>query len=690
MRTAPRAWLLVLVAALLLSAPGCGTAQGVRALKTELLERPSSFDVEFRGASTFRDGTLLRAMREELRDFEADGFPAAAIDDAAYTLEGWYEDQGFPFATVGYELEPGERPRARFDIDEGPRTVVDEIVLRGNRHLDATLLSREVRGPTTGALGLGRLLLVRSRAEAAARAMEARYYQEGFLEVAVTGPEIELSEDRSSARLVYAIEEGPRFRLTEVELVAEEGTDLTASREAVEPLLGRPYFPRLAYEVRAAAEAPLAARGHADVRSSFEEQLDRERGQARLRVRVVPGEEVRIVAVRIEGSSRTRESFVREQLGITAGDLYSRPAEAAAFRRLYATGLFDSVRLELEGEGPKRQLLVTLRESETLSVSAELGYGAWERTRVILGVRETNLLGTGRSLSAQLKVAERARGLRLYASDPYTIDRDNVLGATAFLELREQVSFESRELGAGLNLTHHWSPDQRSVLGYEYRISRAGDVLAQAPPGTEGYTEDVNISALYLTQVLDTRDTFFLPTRGHWLRARADLSLDALGTELPFVRLDGRYARYLSLQPGTVLAWTARLGVVLPLADEVIPIQERYFNGGQNTVRSFREDELGPTDADGEPLGGEAFSVGSLELRQELVGDFSMALFVDAGNVSLDHQAALAFDDLRFGVGPGLRWLLPIGPVRVDWGINPDPRPDERDWVLQFSLGVAF
>lgn len=692
MRSGLRSLARLAACALFLAVAGCAAAREVRAIKTELLDRPETFDVRFRGVASFREGTLLLAMREELRDFEDEGFSAAAIDDAAYTLQGWYQDQGFPFALVEYALERSEggRPRVTLRVEEGPRVVVAEVRLRGNEHFDAEALSRELQGPTTGALGLGRLYLVEARARDAARAMEGRYFQAGFLRVEVRGPEIEYSTDRRSARLTYDVTEGPRFHLAAVELLADEGVDLAASRRAVEAFLGRPYFPRLAYEVRAAAEGPFAEGGHADVETDLVQELDPERGEARLRIVLHPGQAVRLRSVRVEGNARTREAFVREQLGLREGDLYARSAEGAAFRRLYATGLFDSVELLLQGDGPERDLLVRLHEAETLSVSAELGYGAWERARVILGVREGNLFGTGRSIAAQVKYAERARGLRLFVADPYTIDRDNVLGATTFLELREQVSFESREFGAGVNLTHHWDPDHRSVLGYEFRVSRAGDVTVDEPVDGEDIVEDVNISALYLTQVLDTRDSFFLPTRGAWLRARADLSLDELGTQLPFVRLDGRHARYHPLRPGTVLAWTVRLGVILPLEDEPIPIQERYFNGGQNTVRSFREDELGPKDDDGDPVGGEAFSVGSVELRQDIVGDFSLAFFVDAGNVSLDHRDALAFRDVRYGVGPGLRWLLPIGPVRLDWGINPDPAPDERDWVLQFSLGVAF
>ena len=79
-----------------------------------------------------------------------------------------------------------------------------------------------------------------------------------------------------------------------------------------------------------------------------------------------------------------------------------------------------------------------------------------------------------------------------------------------------------------------------------------------------------------------------------------------------------------------------------------------------------------------------------MEYRRALVSGLSAALFFDAGNVSLEHQDALEFADLRYGVGPGLRWLLPIGPLRLDWGINPSPRQGEDDWVLQLSLGVGY
>lgn len=670
----------------------CRAGEQIRGIKTELLDKPKTYKLEFRGGSTFRRGILQRAISEELLDFAQTGFPAAAIDDAAYTLETFYNDRGFPFTEVDYTLEKaGEgKPRAVFLIDEGPRTVVEEVAFRGNARFTAEDLFLQLRGPTTQALGLGKLYFVEAQAKSVARSVESLYYQSGFLDVRVQGPEITFDESRRGVSLAYEVIEGPRFLLSSIEIEPLEGHDTAGALAATGDFLGRPYFPRLAYEVRAAAEDHFAEEGYVDANSSFEESLDHATGEAKLTIRLELGELVRVHSLRVEGNTRTHARFILEQSGLEPGQLLTRSAEGDAFRSLYATGLFDSVDLKLDGVGTERDLVIVVSEVETLSVSAEVGYGAWERARVILGVRENNFLGTGRSLTMKAKLAERARGVTFYGSDPYTLSRRNVIGATAFWEEREQVSFDSQEVGAGLNLTHYWTRQLRNIYGYEYRISQSKNVDVVIPGLGPGLDENVNISALYVTNIYDTRDSFFLPRKGTWFRMRADFSLDELGTELPFVRLDGRIARYRPVTELAQVAWTFRAGMTYPLDDQGIPLQERYFNGGQNTVRSFREDELGPTDTKGNPIGGEAFTVISVELRQDLMNSFSAVLFADAGNVSLDYADVLTFRDVRYGVGPGIRWLLPIGPVRLDWGINPNPREFERDWVLQFSLGVAF
>ncbi len=685
--------LVPLLCALLLALSSCRSRDTLTGVRTRIFDRPSAFDLEFEGVRSLSAGLLQRAAAAELEDFVEGGFRAAPIDDAAYAMAGFYRGRGFPDVRVEYELETADRsrPRVLFRVEEGPRCTVGQVRVRGASAFEASRLARFLRGSTTQAFGLGSLYYVKTEAQAARGAIESLYLQSGYLEVRVEGPEVRFDQTRTRADIEFQVVEGPHFVLREVELGDLAQPHLAEVRARLDGFVGRSWFPRVGYELRAAASAVLADRGYPEADATSSEEVDRTTGDVRVRLEVQSGPEVRLKELLVEGNERTRTSFILSLLGMQAGDLYRREAERRAFRALYATGLFDSVELLLEGEGSQRSLRVVVEESETLELGIELGYGSFERARLLLTATEQNLFGTGRSLHFEGKLAQRASGARLVYTDPYTIDRDNVLGATLFAEQRQLPGFDSLEIGTGLSLTRHWTPRYRNVYGYEYRLSEANDVIANDPALGEALREDAYVSSVYLTNVYDTRESFFLPRNGTWLRFRTEFAPEALGSELNFLRLDGRLVRYHPLDDHNLIAWTVRGGVIIPTGVSAeIPLQERFYNGGQNTVRSFKEDELGPVDGNGVPLGGEAYSVLSVEYRRELVSSLSAALFVDAGNVSSDYHDALEFTDLRYGLGPGLRWLLPIGPVRLDWGINPNPRPNERDWVLQFSLGVAF
>jgi outer membrane translocation and assembly module TamA len=141
-----------------------------------------------------------------------------------------------------------------------------------------------------------------------------------------------------------------------------------------------------------------------------------------------------------------------------------------------------------------------------------------------------------------------------------------------------------------------------------------------------------------------------------------------------------------------------------------IPISERFFNGGDSTVRSYYHSELGPKDENNEPVGGLSYNVFSVELRKIFYKNFSATLYVDAGNVSpnrsllegpesfasssdlLDDTLNDFFSEFKFGIGIGFQYLLPVGPIRIDVAYNPDPEEiwQEDSWAFHFSLGMAF
>jgi outer membrane protein assembly factor BamA len=362
-----------------------------------------------------------------------------------------------------------------------------------------------------------------------------------------------------------------------------------------------------------------------------------------------------------------------------------------SFRALYRTGLFRRVSIELApGGGAERELLVVVEELPSTELFVEPGFGSYEGLRFLLGARETNLLGRGRGLHGEALLAQRAQRLVGGVRDPRLFGTRVEGSLSLFREVRDEPSFDKDERGLAVTLSRELRPRVRVSTEYRFRVSEISDVDFSDPIAVAAL-QDVDISSVALAGSYDSRDSLFLPTRGHSVKLSFELGDEAIGSELDFSRVKLTHASFFDLRPGTVVGLSYRTGVIAPLEDtDTIPIQERFFNGGENTVRSFREKELGPVDSAGEPLGGEVFNVISAELRQRLRGNFEAAAFYDTGNVDPDADDFLRFRDFRHGLGLGLRYLLPIGPLRLDAAWNPDRRADEEEWVAHFSVGASF
>ena len=214
---------------------------------------------------------------------------------------------------------------------------------------------------------------------------------------------------------------------------------------------------------------------------------------------------------------------------------------------------------------------------------------------------------------------------------------------------------------------------------------------------------------------LDLRKNPLVAPRGFVFDNTVDLAIGAVGSDLDFIRATARASYYLSFAPEPVtlfdedleksplehwferslLAFGARSGIVYPLktratsAALAIPIDERFFSGGSATVRSFGERDLGPHDRSGNPIGGEFFTIFNVEYTFPLYEEFLGAVFIDAGNLLPDARSP-GLNDLRYAIGAGLRYNLPIGPVRLDYGVNPSPRDGEAFGAFHFSFGFAF
>jgi len=642
------------------------------------------YEIEFEGHETFGDGRLEQAIVDDVQTFEESRGSKAAVDDMAWVLERFLKDEGFPFGHVTYEWTQDESfTSARFLIDEGPRTEIEELTLEGVQRFDPESLIDSFIA--TG--GASERYYVESAITSGVTQVLRFYRSRGFLDASAEDPVVRFSDDRESVEVSVRIDEGLAYRVVDARLEVPEGVEREPLTTVLTEAIGRPFAPRTRQSLTARLLEALAAVGRPDAQVEIESDSDA--GAVSLVARVDPGPEVHVSEVRIDGLRKTRDDFIESRLAFETGDRYDSEDVRESFRQLYKSGLFRKVTIELEGEGEERPVVVQVEELPSLEVWIEPGWGSHELARLTAGVRERNVFGTGRSLAFEVKAAVRAQKAALTLTDPWFFGSDNTMTYTLFGNRRDEQSFTSFEAGVGTDLSRRWNRYWSSSFGYQLRSTSLESVDIDSMEAME-IDNDVDIAELITTTTRDTRDDVFIPSGGALSRLSLEWGSEYLGSELDFLRATFTQSSFHALTEGTTLGWSLRGGVIMPVGDDMIPVQERFFNGGENTVRSFREDELGPADSSGEPIGGEGFTVGTLELRQRVWKNLGLALFFDAGNLVADHEDWVEVPDLRYAVGIGARYLLPVGPVRLDWGWNPDPKETEDPWALHFSVGMSF
>lgn len=627
------------------------------------------------------------------------------VDDAAYEVELFLRERGYSTATARFEIaEDGRKPT--IIVDAGARSTIGEVVVRtvgDEPPISNEDLARYVSGPTTGLFGSGPMLFVEERIRATPERVRRDLVALGHLDA-----EVRLTSGASApeaggpVRVEMEVTAGRRYRVVEhtFELdrtapalgdAAEAEVDDAIVR-VFESRDGRlPTFqPRLVSAVRGAVGDALASNGYPDAEVVVEPDIDEETATVEVAVTAIPGPYVTVREVVIQGQDRTRTSFLRSRLALEDGDTYDAKALRKSIQKLYRTGLFSQITTTLEGDGERRSIRVELEERPAVEVFAEPGFGSYELGRLTLGARHRNLFGRGISSVAEATVAVRATRAQVGLSDPWFLQRDLTGDLRVDFDRREEPSFLRESRGIGAFVTKEWTRRRSTTLGYRFGRSSAKDVDVVDEEVLD-LQSTVNVAALFATQRFDTRDALFAPSTGGLAEFNFEFGANPLASELEFLRGQLTTSYFAPLSHTDVIAVNLRLGAIVPIFDQTsIPIQERFFAGGENSVRSFRESQLGPEDADGEPLGGEAFGSASIEWRHELVGALQTAMFLDAGFVESQAEDIFSFDDVRPGVGFGLRYLLPIGPLRVDAAFNPDKRPTEDEWVVHFSIGMPF
>ena len=361
------------------------------------------------------------------------------------------------------------------------------------------------------------------------------------------------------------------------------------------------------------------------------------------------------------------------------------------FRELMRTGLFNVLQINPQPEaGNYLRLDIAAEEAKAKEFGLSVGYGSY--TGGIFGVQwaDRNLFGYGRPLFTSIEVSQRGYKGEILWDDPHFLESNVELKIRLSALTFDYDGYSKFEIGERTEFSYNITKQYQIGLFASQRhdeIVKAD--INHALIGDRKYF----VSSLGLFHTLDLRDSPVVPSRGFVFNQTFEVAASGIGSEIEFFRTTARASYFIPFGK-TLLELGARAGLVRPLKESTsditaIPIDERFFNGGSTTVRSFGERDLGPHDRNNFPIGGEFYTIFNVEYTFPLYGELQGAVFVDAGNLLPDADNP-NFSDMRYGIGAGLRYKLPIGPIRLDYGVNPSPREHEDIGAFHFSFGFAF
>ena len=671
--------------------------------------------IEFRGQQAFDEKALRSALKEEITTVDDYGLSPARADDLAFFLEVFYRKHGYAKVNVHYAIE--SQNRLRLDITEGPLMTLGTIIFEGNVQEPTDKLFEYVVGPTRERYSKlqKNLPFVAADMQEGAELVHRFYVARGFLDSVVDPPRYIFKDQINRVDVVIPIHEGRQYVFGSISFTGQTIYDAETLRGQIFDLLQQPYTDARVADIPRRIEAYYKARGYYDVNveaTAAPDQAVNER--VPVQVVVAAGAVYHFDGITVAGLDRLRPSYVIKRFSKLRGKTYSPDVLDERFRTLMKTGLFNLVQIKpVPVDGHLLRLDISAEEAKSKEFGVSIGYGSYEGGIFGVQYRDRDLFGYGRPLTTSIEVSQRAyRGEILY-EDPFFLDTDFSFRARlAAINFRFD-GYTKFELGGRLELTRKIT--KYDEAGVTFAVRHVKIIDADIKPiflGDENYL----VNTLGFTNTLDMRESPFVTPRGFLINNTLDLASSAFGSDIEFIRGTIRVGYYFpfgpkALTPGVVedkpgtplqrwfqqssIAFGARAGIIHSLTVSgpeeafAIPIDERFFNGGSDTVRSFGERDLGPHDHRGHPLGGEFFTVFNVEYTFPIFGELQGALFTDAGNL-LPTAEEPGLDDMRYAIGAGLRYKLPVGPIRLDYGVNPDPHPDEDFGAFHFSFGFAF
>jgi outer membrane protein insertion porin family len=663
-------------------------ADGI-ALVYRVTEKPTVRSIQLAGNVVFDEEELRKSLTLKKGSI----LNVYTVRNDMRRIEEMYKEKNYHNVSVNYQILPQKNNQAdvEYKIDEGSKILIKKILFTGNAAFSDSKLKDEITTSEknilswfTSAGDLNQEILNQDSTR-----LTAFYHNNGYIRARVGEPQVDFEED--GIVITFKVSEGPRFKVGKVDF---RGDLLLPKEELMKKIkiTAEPFYNRetLRSDVIALTDI-YTDEGYAYADISPKVDQDSENLVANITFQIERGKQVYFERIQISGNTKTRDKVIRRELRVYEEELYGGQRLKRGIRNLNRLDYFQNVKVDTsKGSADDRMKMnVEVTEKSTGAFTFGAGYGSEEQAFVTASIAERNLFGRGQTLALRGQLGAKTQKYILSFTEPWLFDIPLSAGAELYKWEYEFDEYDKDSLGGKLRFGYPLYDYVRGNLIYTYDFTDIRNVDEDAAGSIQRDRGQHTKSSITLMPRYDSRDSLFNAKEGSVHSVEYEFA--GIGGDVGFNKIIGDTGWYVPLVWKLVGVAHGRAGYVNKLPNWDLPDYERFYLGGINTLRGFDRDDLAPKE-DGSPVGGEKFLQGNFEVKFPLVEEAGVygILFLDTGAV-FSQQETWDFNKLRESAGPEIRWLSPIGPIRLAYGFVLDPKKgDSSNGGFEFSMASSF
>ena len=634
--------------------------------------------------------TSRRLMRKRITIFREGAVDQFEIDRSAEKLVELMKERGYPDAVVDWDRSTDKRgdTTITFIVDEGRPQRIKWIRFDDRGDVSKKKLAENIENKRMafGERGAFKPEAVESDDEAVVETMKAK----GYLEAAVGEWQIKPTPQGYAIDVTVPIDPGPQTIVGSVEF---HGGEIFAKKrllKATKVKIGKPLDEPDLPEAKQRLMNFFADNGYPYVGVEQNYTVDRSTNMAHMRYDIEPGKYVTVGTIFIVGDVLTSQKAIKKAMDLKEGAPFSRKKLIDSQLNVRRLGPFSYVAIQTIGIKEKREVVhlkVKVEEQRPYMIDLGLSYSTDDGLTGSLTFRNINSFGWAKTNLLKLTAGEDLSRAEIMWIDPRFLGSSFEMTTATWVQYKKQPTYAFTQLAGAMGWVRRLS---RWNFFFRYELDRNYFVEGDSVAADADSLRNNTISKIALSSEYDSRDSFSFPTKGIYTYGGVDIFNEIQGNEANFVKFTWQGEYDYGFFRRFVFSTALRTSHIQGIGNNVsVPTNELLFLGGDDTIRGYSEDALGPTNALGQATGSRTRWITNFELRYLLWRHFSLAAFYDMGSLTSNYSNITWFNT-RKSAGLGIRYNTPVGPLRLDYGFKIGRRPGESVGRLHFTFGYVF